>query len=241
VKFKSVTESYLDSGNDLVSHILLGVLAHFARLDATKISSRTEAGLARVRAQGKTLGRPDKLEQESLHLYRQIDFEPGQIGCLDAFGVAAFKLGDFDRAETLLHEALAIANKWKLRWLQAYVLSNLAKVATAKGDYAGAERHLARSLRIGLDIKHSFSLAAALVSLAELRIAQGEPLEAAGWLARVAQHPKTEKHDRDEARRALAGLRDRLPPEALEAAGRRAEGLTLEGLASDLLIASLAN
>jgi putative DNA-invertase from lambdoid prophage Rac len=70
VKFKSVTESYLDSGNDLVSHILLGVLAHFARLDATKISSRTEAGLARVRAQGKTLGRPDKLERHGPTLQR---------------------------------------------------------------------------------------------------------------------------------------------------------------------------
>ena len=35
------------------------MLSYFAQLEATKISTRTKAGLARVKAQGKTLGRPD--------------------------------------------------------------------------------------------------------------------------------------------------------------------------------------
>ncbi len=56
VKFK---EPFLDSDNELVAHILLGVLSYFAQLEASKIGSRTKAGLERVRAQGKTLGRPD--------------------------------------------------------------------------------------------------------------------------------------------------------------------------------------
>ena len=51
--------SVFDSDNELVAHILLGVLSYFAQLEASKISSRTKAGLERVRAQGKTLGRPD--------------------------------------------------------------------------------------------------------------------------------------------------------------------------------------
>ncbi len=59
VKFKSLTEPFLDSDNELVAHILLGVLSYFAQLEATKISTRTKAGLARVRKEGKTLGRPD--------------------------------------------------------------------------------------------------------------------------------------------------------------------------------------
>ena len=59
VKFKSLTEPFLDSDNELVAHILLGVLSYFAQLEATKISTRTKAGLARVKAQGKTLGRPE--------------------------------------------------------------------------------------------------------------------------------------------------------------------------------------
>ncbi len=70
VKFKSLTEPFLDSDNELVAHILLGVLSYFAQLEATKISSRTKAGLERVRAQGRTLGRPDGLEQHAPVLQR---------------------------------------------------------------------------------------------------------------------------------------------------------------------------
>lgn len=59
MKFKSHQEAFLDTDNELVAHILLGVLSYFAQLEATKISSRTKAGLERVRKEGKTLGRPD--------------------------------------------------------------------------------------------------------------------------------------------------------------------------------------
>lgn len=60
VRFKSYTETYLDTENELVSHILLGVLSYFAELEAKKISERTKAGLARARAEGQQLGRPTK-------------------------------------------------------------------------------------------------------------------------------------------------------------------------------------
>ncbi len=63
VRFKSYTEAYLDTDNELVSHILLGVLSYFAELEAKKISQRTKAGLDRARANGKQLGRPSKFEQ----------------------------------------------------------------------------------------------------------------------------------------------------------------------------------
>ena len=53
-----MTDPFLDSDNKLVAHILLGVLSYFTQLEASKISRRTKAGLERVRAQGRTLGRP---------------------------------------------------------------------------------------------------------------------------------------------------------------------------------------
>ena len=56
--------------NELVAHILLGVLSYFAQLEASKISRRTKAGLERVRAQGKTLGRPDGFTTHSPILAR---------------------------------------------------------------------------------------------------------------------------------------------------------------------------
>ena len=67
VRFKSYTEAYLDTDNELVAHILLGVLSHLAELEAQKISERTKAGLVRARASGKQLGRPSKFEQ-----YREV-------------------------------------------------------------------------------------------------------------------------------------------------------------------------
>ena len=63
VRFRSYTEPYLDTANELVSHILLGVLSYFAELEAKKISERTKAGLARARTEGKVLGRPTKREE----------------------------------------------------------------------------------------------------------------------------------------------------------------------------------
>ncbi len=65
-----MTEPFLDSDNELAAYILLGVLSYFAQLEATKISSRTRAGLERVRAQGKTLGRPDGFSTHSRVLAR---------------------------------------------------------------------------------------------------------------------------------------------------------------------------
>jgi DNA invertase Pin-like site-specific DNA recombinase len=58
VKFKSYTEQYLDTENELIRHMLLGVLSYFAAQQAVEISENTKAGLERARKQGKKLGRP---------------------------------------------------------------------------------------------------------------------------------------------------------------------------------------
>lgn len=64
VKFKSHTEQYLDTQNELISHMLLGVLSYFAQQRAVEISENTKAGLERARKQGKRLGRPPLPESE---------------------------------------------------------------------------------------------------------------------------------------------------------------------------------
>ena len=62
VRFRSYTEPYLSTENELVSHVLLGVLSYFAEYEAQKISRRTVAGLERARAEGKRIGRPSTFE-----------------------------------------------------------------------------------------------------------------------------------------------------------------------------------
>lgn len=63
VRFKSHTEPYLNTDNELIAHIVIGVTSYYAQLEAQRISDRTKAGLARARASGKVIGRPDGFEQ----------------------------------------------------------------------------------------------------------------------------------------------------------------------------------
>lgn len=63
VRFKSHTEPYLNTDNELIAHIVLGVTSYYAQLEAQRISDRTKAGLARARASGKVIGRPDGYER----------------------------------------------------------------------------------------------------------------------------------------------------------------------------------
>ena len=63
VRFRSHTEPYLNTDNELIAHIVLGVTSYYAQLEAQRISDRTKAGLDRARASGKVIGRPDGYER----------------------------------------------------------------------------------------------------------------------------------------------------------------------------------
>ena len=73
VRFRSYTEPYLSTENELVSHILLAVLSYFAEYEAKKISRRTKAGLERARAEGKELGRPSKFAEHRAALEAMLE------------------------------------------------------------------------------------------------------------------------------------------------------------------------
>ena len=73
VRFKSHTEPYLNTDNELIAHIVLGVTSYYAQLEAQRISDRTKAGLDRARAQGKVIGRPDGYERWKPVLQKMIE------------------------------------------------------------------------------------------------------------------------------------------------------------------------
>ncbi len=68
VNFKSYTEQYLDTDNELIRHVVLGMLAYFAKLQREKISEHTKSALARKKAQGVKLGQPSKFDRYSADL-----------------------------------------------------------------------------------------------------------------------------------------------------------------------------
>jgi DNA invertase Pin-like site-specific DNA recombinase len=58
VAFHSYSEPALCSENEMVRDIVLAVMASLAKVERARISERTKAGLARVKAAGTRLGRP---------------------------------------------------------------------------------------------------------------------------------------------------------------------------------------
>lgn len=54
VGWRSYTQPFLDTGNEMTNDIVLSVLAAVAKQERVVISERTKAGLERVRATGKT-------------------------------------------------------------------------------------------------------------------------------------------------------------------------------------------
>jgi DNA invertase Pin-like site-specific DNA recombinase len=57
IKFKSFTEQYVDSLG-VFGPAIIGILAAVAQQERIRLSERTKAGMARVRATGKHVGRP---------------------------------------------------------------------------------------------------------------------------------------------------------------------------------------
>jgi DNA invertase Pin-like site-specific DNA recombinase len=78
VAFKSYTEPFLDTDNELIAHIVLGVTSYYAQQEALRISERTKAGLERAKRNGKVLGRPDGFERWAPVLARMKDREFSQ-------------------------------------------------------------------------------------------------------------------------------------------------------------------
>jgi DNA invertase Pin-like site-specific DNA recombinase len=73
VGFRSYTEPYLNTENELVGHILLAVMSYFAEYEAKKISRRTKAGLERAREEGKQIGRPSKFDEYKEDLKQMLE------------------------------------------------------------------------------------------------------------------------------------------------------------------------
>jgi DNA invertase Pin-like site-specific DNA recombinase len=60
VAWRSYTQPFLDTGNEMTNGIVLSVPAAVAKQERISISERTRAGLARARRAGNKLGRPRK-------------------------------------------------------------------------------------------------------------------------------------------------------------------------------------
>jgi DNA invertase Pin-like site-specific DNA recombinase len=77
IAFKSYTEQYIDSLG-VFSDAIIGILGAIAEQERIRISDRTKAGLARVRAKGVSLGRPQSKTPSRTTLWRRSKLRSAQ-------------------------------------------------------------------------------------------------------------------------------------------------------------------
>jgi DNA invertase Pin-like site-specific DNA recombinase len=75
IAFKSYTEQYIDSLG-VFSDAIIGILGAIAQQERVRISDRTKAGLARVKAKGVRLGRPESKKPSRTTLWRRAKAAP---------------------------------------------------------------------------------------------------------------------------------------------------------------------
>ncbi len=80
-QIQELHEPLLDSDNELIAHVVLGMLSYLANHEAVRISDRTKAGIEQLRAQGMLWGRPDGFEQrqEKIAAMKAAGYSQGKI------------------------------------------------------------------------------------------------------------------------------------------------------------------
>jgi DNA invertase Pin-like site-specific DNA recombinase len=86
VAYKSLNDPWLDSNIPMVRDILISVMATFAKNERETLISRTQAGLARARAEGKVLGRPACLAPRGPAGHQEAS-QAGQVTASDCPGL----------------------------------------------------------------------------------------------------------------------------------------------------------
>jgi DNA invertase Pin-like site-specific DNA recombinase len=81
IGYKAMQEQFLDTTNPY-NDVFVALAATKAREEKQRISERTKAGLARVRAAGTVLGRPSKIDAQSVRSLRTSGKTQSQVAAL---------------------------------------------------------------------------------------------------------------------------------------------------------------
>lgn len=91
VCYRSYTEPYFDSCGAF-KDVILAVMATLAKQERVKRAERTKAGLARVKASGKMLGRPAKLAEHRAEVIRLKALGQSSRAISRALGISDFSV-----------------------------------------------------------------------------------------------------------------------------------------------------
>ena len=117
--------------------------------------------------------------EESVALYRQLEDRRGLAFALLLLAMAREFLGEGVRAETLLHESIALARSENDAVVAAWALSNLARVtASVRGDFEAARHDAEESIRISREAGLHWQAAVAVQMLGTIAVYRHDYVEA---------------------------------------------------------------
>jgi tetratricopeptide (TPR) repeat protein len=174
----------------------------------------TYSGLAAFTA-GK-LNEAHELISESLSLSRACDNRWDIATALEHLGQIACALGKPLEAQEGFRESMAIFAEQGELLSQARALNQYGEATLALGNYTEARRSLQTGLRLAMENQCLPIALASLFGLASLLAQEGKCLAAAEILARVCDHPASEKETKERSTRSLAELKSQLTPGQLE-------------------------
>ena len=118
------------------------------------------------------------LYEESVAIYKRIDYPAGISYALRSLGNLALARGDFATARALKEESLVIERGRGTATTIGELLGVLGEVAGEQGDYPAANRHLQECLSIMRDLGDRWTVAWTYSRLGRVTHAQGDYLAA---------------------------------------------------------------
>jgi len=131
---------------------------------------------------------PDEVEagirlcQDGLSLFRELDDIPGITRALNVLGELSRIVGDYDRAQDVYEECLALCRQVGDKQRAGVMLSNLSYVAMHQDDYQRAEALIREALTITVELNTKYFTGLCIAMLAGPVGANGQPERAARLL-----------------------------------------------------------
>ncbi len=147
-------------------------------------------------------------------------------------------LGNLEKAKQYYQESLSIGQEIGHRHGVTSTLSNLGHLYVLLGEHALAWDHLRQALSESMALGVAPLTLDALVGVVRLRAEIGQGDSAAELLGVALEHPAMAADSAQVAETVLAGLRQALPAQQLEAAMERGKTLELDAVVAGLLAKS---
>ena len=144
-------------------------------------------------------------------------------------------LSNLEKARQYYTESLSIGREIGHRQGATSTLSNLGHLHVLLGEHETAWGYLREALSESTAIGVTPLTLDALTGVALLRAEAGQGDSAVELIGLIVNHPAVEVDSAQAAEAILAGLRETLPAEQLEAALERGKGLELDAVVAELL------